>query len=527
LLVIWIRKSIQRFQEERIYVCRRPFLHLSIGNRIFRGIAFFFIIAYVFLGVSIVADRFMSSIEVITSMERTVHIKRPGLEPLKVKVRIWNDTVSNLTLMALGSSAPEILLSIIEVVGKGFKAGDLGPNTIVGSAAFNLFMIIAICVMAVPSDEVRRQKHLDVFCVTAAWSLFAYVWMCLILSVFSPGIIEIWEGFLTFLFFPITVLTAYITDIKIIQRRFIPHRYRRTSHGIIATEGEELEILGENGQLKDGTIDPVVKAFEDNRKAFIEIMREIRKKNPQIDPTELQKQAEYEMISRGPKSRAFYRVQATRRLIGGGHVIRKQLEKEHRKCSIAQEHEKQSRANTCRIFFDPAHYTVLENVGTFDVMVGRDGGPEGLTVFVDYYTEDGTASAGDDYIPLKGTLIFLPEDRTQKVTIEIVDDDVFEEDEHFYLHLNNLRVRTKDGLILDPLKLGGVPLAVLELPSTATVMILDDDHAGVFSFEHDQLCIFENCGRLSVKINRSSGCRGKVIVPYKSVYLNDLFKLPY
>lgn len=35
-------------------------------------------------------------------MERTVLIKRPGLQPTKVKVRIWNDTVSNLTLMALG-----------------------------------------------------------------------------------------------------------------------------------------------------------------------------------------------------------------------------------------------------------------------------------------------------------------------------------------------------------------------------------------------------------------------------------------
>lgn len=69
----------------------------------------------------------------------------------------------------LGSSAPEILLSIIEVVGKGFEAGDLGPNTIVGSAAFNLFMIIAICVYAVPSTEIRRQKHLDVFFVTATW----------------------------------------------------------------------------------------------------------------------------------------------------------------------------------------------------------------------------------------------------------------------------------------------------------------------------------------------------------------------
>lgn len=60
----------------------------------------------------------------------------------------------------------------------------------------------------------------------------------------------------------------------------------------------------------------------------------------------------------------------------------------------------------------------------------------------------------------------------QKITVEIVDDDVFEEDEHFYLHLHNLRVRTKDGLVLDPLKLGGVPIAALELPSTATIMIL-------------------------------------------------------
>lgn len=58
-------------------------------------------------------------------------------------------------------------------------------------------------------------------------------------------------------------------------------------------------------------------------------MREIRKKNPHIEPLELQKQAEYEMINKGPKSRAFYRVQATRRLIGGGDIVRRKIEKEH------------------------------------------------------------------------------------------------------------------------------------------------------------------------------------------------------
>ena len=34
----------------------------------------------------------------------------------RVEVTIWNATVANLTLMALGSSAPEILLSVIEIV---------------------------------------------------------------------------------------------------------------------------------------------------------------------------------------------------------------------------------------------------------------------------------------------------------------------------------------------------------------------------------------------------------------------------
>ena len=57
--------------------------------------------------------------------------------------------------MALGSSAPEILLSVIEIYAEDFEAGDLGPGTIVGSAAFNLFVIIAICVWSVPSNEVR------------------------------------------------------------------------------------------------------------------------------------------------------------------------------------------------------------------------------------------------------------------------------------------------------------------------------------------------------------------------------------
>lgn len=47
--------------------------------------------------------------------EKEVTITMPNGETTVATVRIWNETVSNLTLMALGSSAPEILLSVIEV----------------------------------------------------------------------------------------------------------------------------------------------------------------------------------------------------------------------------------------------------------------------------------------------------------------------------------------------------------------------------------------------------------------------------
>lgn len=94
-----------------------PINDISMADKAARAIVYFLALVYLFLGVSIIADRFMASIEVITSKEREIIVKRPNGEIMKVSVKVWNETVSNLTLMALGSSAPEILLAIIEVAG--------------------------------------------------------------------------------------------------------------------------------------------------------------------------------------------------------------------------------------------------------------------------------------------------------------------------------------------------------------------------------------------------------------------------
>jgi len=80
---------------------------------------------------------------------------------------------------------------VFQVCGHGFKSGELGPGTIVGSAAFNMFVIIGICVWVIPEGEVRKIKHLRVFFITAFWSIFAYIWLYLILAVISPGVVEV------------------------------------------------------------------------------------------------------------------------------------------------------------------------------------------------------------------------------------------------------------------------------------------------------------------------------------------------
>eukprot|EP01051_Picozoa_sp_SAG22_P022159 SAG22_NODE_5198_length_1063_cov_1.637967_2_plen_125_part_00 len=91
---------------------------------------------------------------------------------------LWNPTIANLTLMALRSSAPEILLSVIEIVSNDFYSGDLGPSTIVDSAAFNGLMIISVCVSALEDGDVRKIEDFNVFAITATSSVFAYVRAC-------------------------------------------------------------------------------------------------------------------------------------------------------------------------------------------------------------------------------------------------------------------------------------------------------------------------------------------------------------
>ena len=95
------------------------------------------------------------------------------------------------------------------------------------------------------------------------------------------------------------------------------------------------------------------------------------------------------------------------------------------------------------------------------------------TVTVDYAMQPGGATAGSDYVARSGTLTFTAGDTERLVTVEILDDDVFEPSgaESFEIRLSN-----PSGTAV----LGGGAI-VGEPPSVGTVLIVDDESSPVFS----------------------------------------------
>lgn len=120
--------------------------------------------------------------------------------------------MANLTLMALGSSAPEILLSVIGTLSDlERRPPKLGPSTIVGSAAFNLLVIVALSILAV-GDEPKKVNDVGVFAVTSLMSMWAYIWIFICLEVSSKEEITLGEGWWTLIFSVFLIVFAFTAD---------------------------------------------------------------------------------------------------------------------------------------------------------------------------------------------------------------------------------------------------------------------------------------------------------------------------
>ena len=157
--------------------------------------------------------------------------------------------------------------------------------------------------------------------------------------------------------------------------------------------------------------------------------------------------------------------------------------------------------------FNAVSYSADENIpgGELTITVTRTGGSFG-DISVDYATLDVTANAASDYGAVKGTLMFVDGDTSDKTfIISIIDDNLYEGNETFNV---NLSVAT-----------GG---STLGTNRNAEITIIENDPmppAGSVQFEMASYSVDENVagGNISVTVSRTGGSFGDISVDYATL----------
>ncbi|XP_022934808.1 magnesium/proton exchanger isoform X1 [Cucurbita moschata] len=186
----------------------------SLGDA-FRIFLYFMGLAYCFIGLSAITARFFRSMEnVVKHSRKVVEIDPYNNTKIVRYEKVWNFTIADISLLAFGTSFPQISLATIDAIRNigNLYAGGLGPGTLVGSAAFDLFPIHAVCVVVPKAGELKKISDIGVWLVELAWSFWAYIWLYIILEVWTPNVITLWEALLTVLQYGLLLTHAYAQD---------------------------------------------------------------------------------------------------------------------------------------------------------------------------------------------------------------------------------------------------------------------------------------------------------------------------
>ncbi|KAJ3681369.1 hypothetical protein LUZ60_015858 [Juncus effusus] len=234
-----------------------------------RAILYLFFLAYCFMGLSAITAKFFHSMENIMRQEKqVVHLDPDTNLPVLRREKFWNYTIADITLLAFGTSFPQISLATIDAIRNigQLTAGGLGPGTLVGSAAFDLFPIHAVCVVVPKAGSLKKISDLGVWIVELSWSFWAYIWLYIILEVWTPNIITIWEALLTVLQFGLLLIHAYAQDkrwpyLSIPLERgerpedWVPQNNKNSEKGNEELYDETCEILEVSERSDDNIVD--------------------------------------------------------------------------------------------------------------------------------------------------------------------------------------------------------------------------------------------------------------------------------
>lgn len=417
---------------------------------------------WTFMGVGIISDVFMDAIETITSKSKLVEYEDDVTGVIKqIEVFTWNATVANLSLMALGSSAPEILLAVIEVLDLEFYSGDLGPSTIVGSAAFNMLGIIGVCMMCIPkvngTTETQGYRKIDergVFAVTAFSSIFAYLWVLVVLTYNTPDVVDMAEALATLFFAPVLIIIAYFAD----------KGYFTLGKGKdkIREEEKERVMVIQPPEPHHGII-----RFDNIGEADY-LLKAAHLKPKNLTPEQLADVILAKKLQATKVSRAARQQDATRGLTGRKKKVPtiNHSDVENPNQFLATHTQRDTDEGI--LGFESTKYQVLESKENIELKVKRIGGVG--TITVDYETIEESATANADFEYTKGTLTFLEGETVKSIVVPIMSDEVEEDDEFFDVVLTNLQPAEGSQLC--------IPVALQK----ATVKIIDDDMPGKISF---------------------------------------------
>ncbi|KAK1293168.1 Magnesium/proton exchanger 1 [Acorus calamus] len=135
-----------------------------LGNGL-RATLYVLLLAYCFFGLSAITARFFRSMENVVKQTREIVEFDPLTKNKTVRhEKVWNYTIADITLLAFGTSFPQISLATIDAfrnLGE-LSAGGMGPGTLVGSAAFDLFPIHAVCVVVPKAGELKKISDIGV-----------------------------------------------------------------------------------------------------------------------------------------------------------------------------------------------------------------------------------------------------------------------------------------------------------------------------------------------------------------------------
>ncbi|WJX19922.1 hypothetical protein P8452_09545 [Trifolium repens] len=165
----------------------------ALGNSV-RIILYFLGLAYCFIGLSAITARFFQSMENVVKHTREVVVIDPVTKAeIITHEKVWNYTIADISLLAFGTSFPQISLATIDAIRNigNLYAGGLGPGTLVGSAAFDLFPIHAVCVVIPKAGELKKIADLGVW---------------------TPNVITLSEALLTVLQYGLLLIHAYAQD---------------------------------------------------------------------------------------------------------------------------------------------------------------------------------------------------------------------------------------------------------------------------------------------------------------------------